>query len=328
MDNKEGNNIVIRSSVAGSVFPHSEKDTVFPVLVDGSDSPVQIEGALYGRAVELRGDVKVGGPVVVRGDARLNPLKGRIQLGSGITVNGTLNGVEGSSVQTKTIHDDIQNAAILIKGDISVNQNISLKNTIVFGSLRAVNCSLENSLVLGTCIVEESLKVTMSSVGGYASRDITFAGNCLLLHALGESRSKPIFVPHEMADGQIIGCDIRYYPAVRGANSLTNRLWSGRDTYPPYSQLFDHADWVCAQATPNEALDEGSEQALTKWVLSIGGRIGDFSRISQAVSGLTQMLKCGFEYEHYHVGQRAELLKTALFGLTEEEQWILKTVCS
>ena len=66
---------------------------------------------------------------------------------------------------------------------------------------------------------------------------------------------------------------------------------------------------------------------MAKWVLSIGGRIGDFSKISHAITCLTRMLKCGFEYEHYHLAHRAKLLQEALFDLTDEEQWILETVC-
>lgn len=64
---QEGSNVVVTGHIAGSVFPTNEKDTVFPVLVDGSEKAARIEGALYGRALELRGDVLVEGPVVARG---------------------------------------------------------------------------------------------------------------------------------------------------------------------------------------------------------------------------------------------------------------------
>lgn len=324
---QQGSNIVIDASIEGSAFPMSEKELVFPVLVDGSERHVVIGGALYGRSVVLHGNVTVNGPIVARGDTRLDPGAGRIQLGSGLTINGSLNGAPNSASPLASMQDGVQNAMLIIKGDVCVNQNVSLRNAIVFGSIRAVNCSLENTLVLGTCIVDESLKVTMSSIGGYAARDIEFAGHCVLLHALGESRSRPLFVPHEEVGGRVLACDLRYYPAIRGSQSLMSRLGRESVSYPAYSQLYPETDWVPVQATANSALDEWQDGAMEKWVLSIGGRIGDISKIAGAVSSLTQMLKCGFEYEHYHHGRRAGLLAAALNGLTDEEQWILKTVC-
>lgn len=322
-----GSNVVVNGSVAGSVFPTSERDMVFPVLVDGTTNPVRIDGALYGRAIELSGNVRICGPIAARGDVRLNPKGGRIEIVAGITINGTLNGVKDGSERGHSIQQNVENASVIIKGDIAVNQNIALNNTIVFGNLRAVNCSLENCLVLGSCIVTESLKVSMSSIGGYAARDVTFIGHCVMLHALGESRGQPLFVPYEKTNGEILGCDIRYYPAIRGSNSFINRLDSATESYPEYARLFPELDWVAIEASANSALDEEGDGPLKKWVLSIGGRIGDISKISQAMIGLTQMLKCGFEYEHYHVGHRDKLLKRALTGLTQEEQWILKAVC-
>ena len=58
-------------------------DIVFPVLVDGSRKPARIEGAVYGRSLEVRGNVAIDGPVVARGDMRLSPGKGAIQLSWG-----------------------------------------------------------------------------------------------------------------------------------------------------------------------------------------------------------------------------------------------------
>ena len=147
---REGSNIVVDKSVAGSIFPTNEKDTVYPVLVDGSRQHVKIEGALYGRAVELRGDVMVCGPIVARGDLKINPLNKCVHLSSGLTVNGSVNyHQDATASQHKNgVFDSIQNVDVIIKGDIAVNQNIFLKNAVVLGSLRAVNCTLENTVVL------------------------------------------------------------------------------------------------------------------------------------------------------------------------------------
>jgi len=326
---REGSNIVVNESVVGSIFPTSEKDTVYPVLVDGSKQDVKVEGSLYGRAVELRGAVTISGPIVARGDLLINPLGKRVQLSSGLTVNGSVNCHQDSANSLeKNVFESIQNVSLIIKGDIAVNQNLSLKNAVVLGSLRAVNCTLENTVVLGTCIVEEHLTIRMSSVGGYATRDVQFEGACMMIHALGESLNKPKFLPFESSSGTIVPSDIRYYPAIRGLNHLLNRAGqSNSQPYPDYSLLNEVTDWVESPASPNLALDEQQAEALNKWILSIGGRIGDVSIISSAIESLTAMLKCGFEHEHYHPQKRAHYVAKVVENLTPEEAWVLESAC-
>jgi hypothetical protein len=324
---QQGSNIVVSASVAGSVFPTSEKDTIFPVLVDGSKNLVRIEGALYGRSVELRGQVSIHGPVVARGDLKINHQGQKIQLFSGLTVNGSLNCHVDETSALSGQFDSVKSASLIVKGDIAANQNISLKNAVVFGSIRAVNCTLENTLVLGTCIIEESLTLRMSSVGGYAARDVSFEGSCMMIHALGESLNRPRMMPFETAQGQIIASDIRYYPAIRSQGHLFNLVHRPEVQYPDYSILNELSDWVESPATPNAALEEWHAESLQKWVLSIGGRIGDISVIASAIEAVTRMLKCGFEYEHYHPQKRRQIMTSVTQSLTEEEAWTLETVC-
>ena len=325
---QEGSNVVVDASVAGSVFPRSERELPIPILLDGTKAPIRIGGAVYSRAFEARGAVQVDGPIVSRGDARLSPGAGQILLLSGLTVNGSLLCEHDSGGATRSILSRIQDAGVIIKGDVAVNQNVSLKNAVVFGGLRAVNCSLENSLVLGTCLVDEQLRVSMSSIGGYASRDVSFEGACAMLNALGESRTRPLFLPHETPDGRVIDTDIRYYPAIRESRSMLNRRQSTDVSYPEYSRLHSASDWVSADAAPNPALEEMTTEPVRKWILSLGGRVSDISRIEEAVNAMARMLRCGFEYEHYHPNRRRALLAAAVGGLTDEERWLLETVCA
>lgn len=324
---QEGSNVVVNHTVAGSVFPTSERELVFPVLIDGSARAVLIGGSVYGRSLELRGQVRVQGPVVSRGDAVLNPGTQRIQLDSGITINGSLNCRYDPMQPLPDLQDSIESARVIVKGDIAVNQGVYLRNTIVFGSIRATHCVLENTLVLGTCLIDESLKVRMSTIGGYACRDVTFEGHCVMLHSLGESLNAPVFAPIETTQGSILDADIRYYPAIRHGRGLMNRRQQPEVKYPAYARLYPQTDWVRATTLANPALDEEYEGQVRKWVLSIGGRISDITKISEAVNSLTQMLKCGFEFEHYAPNIRRQQLAKALAPLTDEERWILQTVC-
>jgi hypothetical protein len=324
---QQGSNVVVNRSVAGSVFPTSEKELVFPVLIDGSEQPVIIGGSVYGRSLELRGQVRVQGPVVSRGDTVLNPGTHRIQLESGITINGSLNCRFDPLQPLPVLQDSVEMARVIVKGDIAVNQGVYLRNAIVFGSIRATHCVLENTLVLGTCLVDETLKVRMSTIGGYACRDVTFEGHCVMLHSLGESLNPPVFAPVETEPGTVFDADVRYYPAIRHGRGLMNRLQQPDVKYPAYARLYPQTDWVCATTRANPALEEDHQGQVQKWVLSIGGRISDISKINEAVNSLTQMLKCGFEFEHYSPAIRRQQLDKALKSLTDEESWILQTVC-
>jgi len=321
----DGSKIVISESVAGSVFPRSERDIPFPIVIDGTAKPLRIEGSVYGRELELRGEVRIDGPVVVRGDTRISPRGAAIRLNSGITVNGSLRAVpdtEGNGILEK-----IGNARLIVKGDITVNQNVALRDAIVFGSIRAVNCSLERCIVLGTCIVSERLRVVNSSIGGYAARDVEFEGGCMLIHALGESKTQPRFIPFEAPDASIARCDIRFYPAMRSRSTLINKEVDGEAPLTDDSKLYPDIDWIPTAATANLALGEDGGIIYQKWVLSVGGRIADYSTINDSISAMTRMLKYGFEFEHYHPDHRPRLLAAAKSGLTDEEQWILDEVC-
>ena len=324
---EEGSNIVVDGSIAGSLFPKNEKDIVFPVLIDGTKSsePILIEGSVYGRSIEIRGGVTIEGPVVSRGDSKLSPSSKRIRLNGGITVNGILNGSSAFKNNEMNLTQDVENASIIIRGDIAVNQSLYLSNTIVFGSIKAINCKLENCIVLGTLMIEEQLTVSMSSIGGYSARGITFEGSCLLIHALGESMAKPIFSPYEAIDGEIINCDVRYYPAMRENSRLVNLVHAGQ-AYPQYSRLDPFSDWVEVHAHPS-AINSDVDGTGIKVVLSIGGRIGDFSQIQESLNALTNMLKCGFEYDHLSQHVKHKVKEDALAKLNQDESWILNQVC-
>jgi len=324
---EEGSNIVVDGSIAGSLFPKNEKDIIFPVLIDGSKSAesILIEGSVYGRSIEIRGGVTVDGPVVSRGDTKLSPSNKKIRLNGGITVNGVLNGTSAFKNNEISLTQDIENASIIVRGDIAVNQSLYLSNAIVFGSIKAINCKLENCIVLGTLMIEEQLTVSMSSIGGYSAREVTFEGSCILIHALGESLTKPVFSPYEAIGGEIIDCDVRYYPAMRANSRLVN-LQHTEQAYPQYSKLDPFSDWVEVHAHPS-TIDGDQEDAGTKVVLSIGGRIGDFSQIQGSLDALTDMLKCGFEYDHLSPHIKLKVKEAAMSKLNQDESWILSQVC-
>jgi len=322
---ENGSNRVINDSIKGSVFPTNERDTIFTLLIDGSDKNIRIHGSVYGRSIKMLGGVRIDGPCLCRGDVKIDPQDKSVKLLSGITVNGNLNATVINNIQSKSISTSVQNASLIIRGDIVVTSNISLSNAIIFGSIKALNCRLDHCIVLGTIVVEEKLTLISSSIAGYACSKIVFEGACILIHALGESSHKPVFAPHEQF-GEIINSDVRYYPILRSEHGFINKTTSKNTDYPDYSRLDPEADWVEINAQGNLAIDSNVDISQ-KWVLSLGGRIADFAKIHKSIEDLSNMLKCGFEYEHYHHSLRLNALNKTLENLNEDESWILKTVC-
>ena len=63
---QQGSNVVVNRSVAGSVFPTSERELVFPVLIDGSEQAVLIDGQQLQARQQHGGHGRRGGGGAVR----------------------------------------------------------------------------------------------------------------------------------------------------------------------------------------------------------------------------------------------------------------------
>ena len=149
-----------------------------------------------------------------------------------------------------------------------------------------------------------------------------------MIHALGESTDKPVFAPFEQKSGVIIPADVRYYPAVRKKFGIVNQQHLEVCDYPAYSKLDQVSDWVAIDAYTNQVVDGESRLQTKKWILSIGGRIGDFSIILESINALTEMLKCGFECDHYRPNIKLEKKNEILKTLNFDEKIIFSRVCA
>ena len=323
---EEGSNRVVSTNVKGNIFPTTERETIFTLLIDGAQGePVRVYGSVYGRSLRIVGDARVDGPIVSRGDVRIDPHGRIVRLLSGLTVNGSVNAVASTATQKHHLGLGLDHAGLVVRGDIAATHNVFLSNAIVFGSIRAQNCKLDRCIVLGTVVAQEKLTISRSAIAGYTSHAVTFEGACTMIHAIGESAQRPVFVPHEDADG-ITGVDLRYYPILRPKFGFLNLGEHARNEYPPHSRLDPSADWVAVHAPRNSAFGK-AEGKSEHWVLSLGGRVADFTAIQESIEVLAEMLKCGFEFEHYHPNIRERLLQRVLARLAPEEACILTEVC-
>lgn len=318
-----GDRLVLTGSVDGNVFPKTEKETLFPLTIKPEDHPIQIDGSLYARSIDIGpGSVTIVGPVASRGDITVAAGTGLFRALAGIT---SLSGfVVGEKTQSKRqLVENLNECRTLVRGDIVCNQSILLNDAIVFGSINAVNCTLVNSVVLGTVHCSDQLSVEMSSIGGYLANNVIFRGVCALYNALGESCDKPQFLPYEDLDGKLVPSSVHLYPAVRSECGL--RLTADQVTEDSLSYLYPDVDWISVEAEP-DPLSE-SDKTSMRWVLSLGGRIADFSKINESSIALSEMLRVGFEYTHYNPETKSKEVEEVLKRLTRPEAAILEAVC-
>ena len=319
--------LILEGSVEGNIFPKSERDVLFPLTIKPRDQPIEVAGSIYARSIEVEnGQVIINGPIASRGDILVHRNSGCFKAKAGIT---TLSGLvigEKSSSEDQLVSDCSQCRA-LIKGDIVSNQSVVLNNSIVFGSIKAVNCTITNSIVLGTVHCEDHLTVQMSSIGGYISREANFEGICTLFNSLGETQQRPMFLPFEDVSGKIIPNSMHLYSALR--NQCGMRITEEAARQNPLSELFPDVDWICinAQNGNNETAESGEFYEET-YVLSIGGRIADYTKLNDATDALTEMLRVGFEFEHYAPETKRKQLERIESRLTNSEKAILQSVCT
>ena len=316
--------LILNGSIEGNVFPKAERDVLFPLTIKPESQDIAVQGSIYARAIDVEpGNVLVHGPIASRGDVIVHQNAGRFQAMGGIT---TLSGlvIGNKNLSTNQLTNNCNECRGFIKGDIVSNQSVVLNNCIVFGSIKAVNCTITNSIILGTVHCEDHLTIQMSSLGGYVSRDVNFEGVNMLFNALGESRNKPNFLPYEDLDGSIISASLHLYPAARGTCGM--RMTTDLAKQHTLSILYPDVDWINVHAQTNEATEQGPVYADT-WVLSLGGRIADYSKLSDATNTLSELLRIGFEFNHYSPEVKRQQLDKIRPRLTEGERAILDSVC-
>jgi len=319
-----GDRLVLTTSVEGNVFPKSERETLFPLTIKAESEAIIIDGSLYARSLDIgSGSIAVHGPIAARGDITISPGEGTFRALAGLTsLSGVVIGEK--TLSRRQLIDDLSECRSIIKGDIVSNQSVLLNNTVVFGSINAVNCTIINSVVLGTIHCQEQLSVEMSSVGGYLSKSAIFRGVCTLFNALGESMEKPQFLPYEDVDGGLVNCSVHLYPALRSEVGM--RIARDQISDASISLLYPDVDWLAVTAEPNPLSSEPIPSE--RWVLSIGGRIADFTKINEAAASLSEMLRVGFEFSHYNPETKHKQLQEVLKLLTPSEASILQAACN
>lgn len=326
----EGDRIIVTGSSDACFFPRLERETNYIREFDGRSAkgPFAIRGSIYGRQLQFRGAGECRGVTVGRGDLMIDVSRpGEVQRFLGpITANGSLTVKSPGLPLQRTTIGDVRNASALIRGDV-VGDHVSLSNTVIVGNVHATNIRLNNCIVFGAVIASEQVTLQASTVLYYHCRHMVFEGPCMMLHAMGESATPPVFAPYEDTVGGIFPCDVRYYPAVRTqeGKQLGNRIWE-RPKGATTSMLVPHADWIAVNTEAERKDHDGRQVQSMRTVLTIAGRALNLAALQLAASQLTSMLKICFEFDHYAPRAQRDALESIRANATEEEFWVFSSL--
>ncbi len=325
----EGECFTVTGASRACFFPRTELETSYTREFDGRtpEGSYDLFGSVYGRSLRFLGSGCCRGLVVSRGDLIIDVSRSGEQtrfLGS-LSANGAIVVKTPTAAMHQTLCADIKRASLLVRGDV-VGDQIDLSNAIIVGNLHATNIRLTNCVVFGSVIATERILLHASSVLYYHSREIQFAGPCMMINAMGESASMPMFAPYEDAKGNIFPPDVRYYPVVRAqeGKSLTNRPWS-REPSATASRLFPAADWIPV-ATESIGAKSGELGIGIRTVLTIAGRALNLASLQLATGQLTSMLRIAFEFDHYSPKHQREALERIAAISTEDERWVFSSL--
>jgi hypothetical protein len=335
-EKRDGDRIVVTGYSAGSHFPRKEEMIAYAWEANGStrDGPFIIPGSVYGRQLRFVGRGSVGGSVLSRGDISLvAPATGSQRFIGGLAANGNIGAQPRQEGMRKSLVGDIQKASYIIRGEVLAD-NVYLENAVVFGNIRATNISLRHCVVFGAIMAKEVLTVTASTILYYHTRDIVFEGPCTLIHALGESRTRPRFEPYEDAASHLWPGDVRFYPILRSSDGpMSNRPWTTGSELYTGAKLYPEHDWVRCPVTEKrqkaingklEQIDVPSE----RWVLALGGRILNLAALGAVVSDVYGIIRSGLEFGHYEPRVQNETRANWSRIATPDERWMLEQVTS
>lgn len=322
----EGDRILVNGPSRACFFPRLEQESHFIREFDGRTAAgaYALDGSVYGRNLAFRGSGVSNGVVVSRGDMHIDvarPGERATFLGSVSANGGLVVDAPDCALQESAI-GDVRRASVLVRGDV-VGDQVRLRNAAIVGNVHGTNIQLTNCIVFGSVIASERILAQGSTLMYYHCRGMTFEGPCMMLQAMGESSSMPVFAPYEDAAGGLFPADVRYYPAARaeGAGGLGNRPWE-RDPSARTSRLVPHADWVAVDTASGNPATAGSTASSKRFVLTIAGRALNLAALQVFTDRMAGMLRTAFEFDHYDRRNQSAALERLREEGTDEEAWL------
>ncbi len=199
---------MVEGTERGGVFPATRGDLKKRLVLDGRAEPFDVHGGVYAREVRSVGAGTVRGPILAAESVRLEVEAPGIQrpLG-GVSAHQEVSTQpvgEGAADLDMSPTASPEGIRFVIRGDVSAGERVSLRNTLVLGSVRAPAVRLESCIVFGQIVAREmpgELHAVCSTFGVYHTRRLIVEGPTTILVAGGSSDEEPDLRDHEPVDG-------------------------------------------------------------------------------------------------------------------------------
>ncbi len=303
----DGDRITVTGYSGGSHFPRTQAEILSRFEADGRASPFEIDGAVYGRDVRLRGPGTLRGPLLGRGDVRLDNDGALPQrLLGGLHATGHVGCADHPRALAHSAIGGLGRAAYVVRGDV-IGESVALDNALVLGNVRGRQVRLARCVVVGQVLAGEQAEFAASTVLSYEAPRVRLLGPCCLIFGAGVSED----VPEEGAwhDGtESWPAQLAVLPLLRaqGYEALALRPWEPPQGHGwrvwPSDFLRVTARRDVTRLRNGQACQE--VETFTRHVLSLGGRILNFRDAERFLDHFVWLFRAAFEFEHYHPDRR------------------------
>lgn len=323
----DGDRITVTGYSGGSHFPRTQAEILTRFEADGRECPFEIDGAVYGRDVRLRGPGTLRGPLLGRGDVRLDndsPLPQRLL--AGLHATGHVACADHPRALAHSAIGGLVHTAYVVRGDV-IGESVALDNALVLGNVRARHVRLTRCVVVGQVLAGEQAELAASTVLSYEAPRVRLLGPCCLVFGAGVSEDAP--AEQAWNDGvESWPSQLALLPLLRaqGYEALTLRPW---EAPPGHAWRVWPSDFLRVTAKRDVTrLRNGQAcqevETFTRHVLSLGGRILNFRDAERFLDHFVWLFRTAFEFEHYRPERRRAMQARWREACTADELQLLE----
>lgn len=234
-----GDQIVVKGSESGALFPTNREECFKEILVDGRSKEFSLDSGAFSPNLEILGGGRVKGPVFSSENLRIenDGKKGPQCFLSGAFAHDTiLAETAGDSKVENSPAASSEGIRFVIRGDVVAGRKIMLRNTCVVGSVCAPNVHLQNSVVLGNIVAKNELQAICSGLSLFRTRKLELNGPTKIFIAGGISKEKPQVAPYEEL-GSVYDFLMVYQPLCRKLGVANEGWLCEENEYPNSIQM-------------------------------------------------------------------------------------------
>jgi len=316
------NVIELTLSIEGSFYPSTQSEILRDVILKG---PFEINGGIFARNIKNVGGGTVTGPVLATAEITLtHPQSANrnsvLRFLSGINASLTIAMEETGLKIEETVVSDINKASIIVKGDV-VSDMVKIENSLIFGNLRARQASVVNSVIVGSILTEEDLRIENSLFVSFSGGRVKLFGKNGCWLPYGTALEPIIFEETQFQNGEKKGAELRYIALCRTQQLGCRFTLGGISCLPFYSNKCDFKNVRIGSA---DIRPHKTDNGQMLYALNLAQRALDLTPIEKEIKLVESYLKELLIYEHLDKSSQEHAREKWLNMFSEEEKVLLE----